>query len=152
MEHKPAHIVTNLPIREFVKQCELFKLDVEAIAEDEDQTNPHIHALIAWPIGKTTGGARILKPRRPNFVRSCRRKYGCVQCHNSQSNARCTSCQLFFKPIWPKTPEHLENIKRYIARKIGAVFWGHEPDETWGEDGENHTSDPSQVPSTSTNL
>ena len=124
MEHKPVHIITNLPKSNFLERCVTNNLDVEAIAEDYTQEEGyHVHAYIAWPVGRIPTGQAVLKPRRPNFVRGCRRKFGCVACHNSQSNARCVECQLWFKFIWAKSDEHVENIKRYIHRKVDAVLW-----------------------------
>ena len=137
MEHRPVHIICSLTVQQFNERTQVNGIPVEIIAEDQDQEGPHIHAYTPWPIGRTEAGHAVLKPRRPNWVRGSRRKYGCHDCHNSQSNARCPNCGLWFKFIWPKSDEHVENIKRYINRKINPLLWRQQLDEERGAEGEN---------------
>ena len=123
MEHKPLHIITNLPVNNFLQRCRTSQLDVEAIAEDQTADEGyHIHAYITWPIGQDHYGRTVLKPKKTNWIRGLRRAYGCIHCRNRCGGNRCSSCGLYIKSKRIASPEHIENCKRYINRKVGAIF------------------------------
>ena len=136
MEHKPVHIITNLTVNQFLQRAAISRLDVEAIAEDSEGSQDHIHAYLTWPVDRDNYGRTVLKPKKTNWCRGVHRKFGCATCRNSCGGARCPTCNLYIKAIWPKNPEHVENIKRYIERKAGALLRG--------EDGNFHRRQPTE--------
>ena len=122
MEHKAVHIITSL--RAAVLQVEFAAslIDVEAIAEDQEGSKTHTHAYITWPVGTDSKGRAVLKPKKENWIRGIRRRYGCEQCKYSNAGKVCTTCGIYIWAGWPKTPEHVRHLKRYIAIKPGAIF------------------------------
>ena len=114
MEHKPVHIVTN-------DDCLLYKLEeygftVEVGAEDWTEAEGlHYHYLVQWPVT----ASRRLSPTRRGAVEKFRRD-GCRDCKKKQFNRACKRCGRFYKFIWCAGPDHTNNTRRYIERKIEA--------------------------------
>ena len=114
MAYKPLHLVTNDD--SLVLKLIAVGLHHEQGAEDyTEEEGLHYHYLINWPIN--TAGS--LSPTRQGAVGRWRRIYNpCDICFGRNSNYKCQTCGLFYKFIWATSPEHHENIKAYIQRKI----------------------------------
>ena len=127
MEVKAIHIITNFQPREIINSFSHNNVRIQCYAgcngEDRGcEAEQHWHFFVTWPIGRSRAGGKVLVPRKPNWIRSIRRKHECTFCATSQSGARCTGCKNFIKCKWPQNDKHVENIKAYILRKTGALY------------------------------
>ena len=114
--YKPLHLITNLPAVELNLICNRYGISVEDHTTHKAGTSKeHAHAYIAWPIGRTNSGEKVIEPRRATWVKFIRRNHGCDTCHDTSSGQRCPKCELFLKFIWPHDYQHVDNIKKYIA-------------------------------------
>ncbi len=112
MEQKPVHIITNddTLLLKLVQNG----LEIEVGAEDyTEQEGLHYHYLVWWPLT----ASRRLSPTRNGAVKRFRRD-GCNQCKAKGHNYRCETCGRYYKFIWCAGPNHTNNTRVYIQRKI----------------------------------
>ncbi len=98
-------------------------IDIIAHAQDDDQSSPHWHALVAWPTRTTPRATISEKPSLYNFNKRWRLLNDCVNCRRWRNGNYCYFCAKSLKR-YPKikTAEHLENCYKYIAAKPGATL------------------------------
>ena len=134
--YKAVHVI--YPNREIFHQL----IDRYVIIEDcwtechGEEAQRHYHSLLYWPINPRGQ----LSPATRNFKRALRRDWGCEACKDKYYGGECETCHLYFKAVWAKSEEHVENIKAYIKRK--PLFRGREPEAG----GENHALDAEPAP------
>ena len=153
-QYKPVHLISSLKPEQLLERVQKNGIQIEALAEDETRDEGyHTHAYLAWPIGRTRDGNAVLKPKKPNWIRGIRNKYGCTYCRTSQSGAGCP-CGLYIKAKFPKCQDHVDHCIAYINRKpkallkdIGGVFHRREWFERQQE-GSSNNERSDQVPNT----
>ena len=113
-QYKPVHLITNDD--SLLEKLGRYGLEIECGAEDWTEAEGlHYHYLIRWPVVEE----RRLSPTRAGAVWWFRRD-GCSNCRNKKYNRPCERCGRYYKFIWCAGPDHTNNTRRYIERKIEA--------------------------------
>ena len=120
MAFKPCHIITNDTFLRFKLAATIgYELGTEDYTEDE---GVHWHFHVHWPVGDTgtlspTRSGALRRWRRENPNRPTFRKEDGCSCYNKAYGAKCGECGIFYKIIWTQTPEHHNNVHKYITDK-----------------------------------
>ena len=119
MAYKPVHLITNDDLLHL--GLALAEIEYEIGSEDYTEAEGlHYHYLLRWDVNEVT---RTLSPTRRGAVQTFRNngvKLGRCKngCKNKQFNYPCPECGTFYKFIWCQTPEHTNNVRAYIQKKI----------------------------------